>query len=103
MKPILLFALLLTACKQEPQGPGAAGKAYFAQAGCASCHKVGEDGSAVGPDLTWAGYRHSKEWLEMFIQDPQAWKKDTLMPNRRISKEANQAIVEYLIGAKDLW
>lgn len=91
-----LSILLVSACNQAaPSGP-AAGKAYFVQAGCASCHKVGDMGSAVGPDLTLVGLRHSPEWLDLFIKDPQAWKKDTLMPNRRMSDEARKAIVEYM-------
>ncbi len=99
MKPLLLLIVLLAACNQPiPSGP-AAGKAYFVQAGCASCHKVGEMGSAVGPDLTLIGHRQSAEWLDLFIKDPQAWKKDTLMPDRKLSAEARAAIVSYM---KDL-
>ena len=97
MKRLILLAALLAACKQGPPPTGtAAGKAYFTQAGCAACHKVGSDGSAVGPDLTLAGFRHTSAWLDLFIKDPQAWKKDTLMPNTRMSDEARAAIVAYL-------
>ena len=100
MKPILLLAALLAACNQPvPTGP-AAGKAYFTQAGCASCHKVGDMGSAVGPDLTLVGFRHNAEWLDLFIKDPQAWKKDTLMPDKKLSVEARAAIVAYLVMLK---
>ncbi|MDD5301953.1 MAG: c-type cytochrome [Elusimicrobia bacterium] len=97
MKPFLLILVLIAAgCKQAPPtGPGA-GKAYFAMAGCVNCHKVGDEGSAVGPDLTFVGFRHSPEWLELFIKDPQAWKKDTLMPNKRMTEEALKALVAYL-------
>ncbi len=98
-RPFVILALLLAAaCNQvPPTGPGAgAGKVYFAMAGCASCHKIGENGSAVGNDLTLVGFRHNAEWLDLFIKDPQAWKKDTLMPNKRISEEARKTIVDYL-------
>ena len=96
----MISALLAAACgKPAPSGP-AAGKAYFVQAGCAACHKIGDLGSAVGPDLTMVGLRHTPEWLDLFIKDPQAWKKDTLMPNRRIGDEARKAIVEYLAMLK---
>lgn len=100
MKPLLLLFVLLAACNQPiPSGP-AAGKAYFTQAGCASCHKVGDMGSAVGPDLTLIGYRQSAEWLDLFIKDPSAWKKDTLMPDKKLSPEARAAIVAYLTELK---
>jgi mono/diheme cytochrome c family protein len=100
VRRLLLPALLaLAACSQgpAPTGPGA-GKAYFKQVGCASCHRVGSEGSATGPDLTFVGFRHKAEWLDLFIKDPQAWKPDTLMPNRRLPDEARAAIVEYLAG-----
>lgn len=102
MKRLLLISTLFAAAcgKSSPPGPHAAGKAYFTQAGCASCHKIGGEGSAVGPDLTLTGFRHSAAWLDLFIKDPQAWKKDTLMPNKRISDEARKAIVDYLAQLK---
>lgn len=101
-KRLLPLALALAAAcgKSEPPSPASAGKAYFNQAGCASCHRIGENGSAVGPDLTLTGYRHNAEWLDLFIKDPQAWKKDTLMPNKRMSDEARKAIVGYLAQLK---
>jgi len=102
MKILLLSAALLSAAcgKSAPSTPTSAGKAYFTQAGCASCHKIGAEGSAVGNDLTLAGFRHTAAWLDLFIKDPQAWKKDTLMPNKRISDEARKAIVDYLAVQK---
>lgn len=102
MRRVLLLALAgaFAACKPSgPPGP-AAGKAYFTQVGCASCHKVGAEGSAVGPDLTLTGFRHNKEWLDLFIKDPQGWKPSSLMPNRRLSPEARAAIVLYLLEQK---
>jgi mono/diheme cytochrome c family protein len=101
VKPLLLLAVLLAACgKSAPSTPASAGKAYFTQAGCIACHKIGEDGSAVGNDLTLVGFRQNAAWLDLFIKDPQAWKKDTLMPNKRISDEARKALVEYLSAQK---
>lgn len=104
MKRLLPLVFLLSACgKSEPSAPpsaNAAGRAYFVQAGCASCHKVGELGAATGPDLSMAGYRHTAEWLDLFIKDPTAWKKDTLMPNKRIPDEARAAIVAWLAEQK---
>lgn len=93
---VLLLAAALSACNQAPPTGPAAGKAYFSQAGCVACHKVGDEGSAVGPDLSLVGFRHSSAWLDQFIKDPQAWKKDTLMPNKRLSDAARGAIVAYL-------
>jgi mono/diheme cytochrome c family protein len=102
MKPLLtLVVLILAACgKSEPPSATSAGKAYFNQAGCVSCHKIGDEGSSVGNDLTLVGFRHDAAWLDLFIKDPQAWKKDTLMPNKLLSPEARAAIVAYLAEQK---
>lgn len=98
---LAVVALLAAACgPSAPADPKTAGKAYFSQAGCASCHRVGDLGSAVGPDLTLVGFRHSQEWLERFIKDPQAWKKDTLMPNKLLSDEAVKALALFLAEQK---
>lgn len=94
----LFLAAALAACSQSAPTGLSAGKALFTQAGCASCHKIGSQGSAVGPDLTLVGYRHSAEWLDLFIKDPQAWKPGTLMPNTRLAEPGRKALVGYLSG-----
>lgn len=101
MRRLLPALLLLGACDTKPLPPGPeAGKAYFKQVGCVSCHRVGDEGSATGPDLTFVGLRHSPEWLALWIADPQAWKPDTLMPNTRLPESARKSIVAYLSGLK---
>ncbi len=97
---LLLLAAALAACSMQPPTGPVAGKAYFTQVGCASCHRVGGAGSGVGPDLTLVGFRHSPQWLELFLKDPQAWKPGTLMPNKRLSPAARAAIVSYMAELK---
>lgn len=43
------------------------GKAAFRSLGCTDCHKLGDEGEAVGPDLTGYG---SAEWLVRMISNP---------------------------------
>lgn len=98
-----LLGLLLAAAACAPKtAPEASktGKAYFAQLGCLACHRVGGEGSAVGPDLTLVGFRYSAAWLDRWMQDPQAWKPGTLMPNSRLSPDARRAVVSYMAGLK---
>jgi mono/diheme cytochrome c family protein len=94
--PFFLAAALAACSGQAPSG-SAAGKAYFVQAGCAACHRVGALGSAVGPDLTFVGFRHSAQWLDRWISDPSAWKPGTLMPDKRLPPAARAAIVAFLM------
>jgi len=57
-----------TAAKGDPEH----GKALFETNGCNGCHRIGQTGSRVGPDLTDIGrYRRSVE-LERAILDPAA-------------------------------
>lgn len=98
--PLLLLAAALAACSLKPPTGPVAGKAYFSQVGCASCHKIGGAGSAVGPDLTLAGFRHSSAWLDRWLASPQAWKPGTVMPDKKLSPAAREAIVSYLATLK---
>ncbi len=99
---ILLAALAaaLSACSMQPPTGPVAGKAYFTQVGCVACHRVGGAGSAVGPDLTMVGFRHSTQWLDQWLKDPQAWKPGTSMPNKQLSPAARSAIVSYMAELK---
>jgi mono/diheme cytochrome c family protein len=96
----LLLAAAMTACSLKPPTGPVAGKAYFTQVGCVSCHRVGSSGSAVGPDLTMVGFRHSEKWLDVWLQNPAAWKPGTLMPNKQLSPAAREAIVSYMATLK---
>lgn len=89
----LSATLSLTACGSETVSPG---RAYYMQNNCRSCHRIGEEGRSAGPDLTYVGWRHNKEWLELWLKDPSSWKKNSLMTNPRLSARARAAIVEYL-------
>lgn len=93
----LLLAAALAACSLKPPTGPVAGKAYFSQVGCATCHRVGGEGGVTGPDLTLVGFRHGAQWLDRWIADPQAWKPGTLMPNKQLSPAARAAIVSYLV------
>ena len=96
----LSIVAALSACSMKPPTGPVAGKAYFTQVGCASCHRVGGAGSAVGPDLTLVGFRHSPQWLDLWLKDPRAWKPGTLMPNKQLSPAARAAIVSYMAELK---
>lgn len=92
----LLAALLaLGACSKAPSGTNA-GKAYFQALNCRACHRIGGDGGIGGPDLTYVGFRHSKEWLEQWLKNPQAWRPGTTMPNPNLTDKPRAALIEYL-------
>jgi mono/diheme cytochrome c family protein len=96
MTAALLFAVLILA----PARAAEPGQALFSAAGCRSCHKVGPLGGNTGPDLTFVGFRRSRQWLDLWLASPRAWKKDTLMPEPRLSAAARAGLVEYLSAQK---
>src|SRR4051812_28144424 len=101
MRALLAAVFVLAAACGKPSGPsGDAGQAYFKALNCRVCHRVGAEGGLGGPDLTMVGARRSKEFLDVFLKDPQAWKPGTLMPNPRLSDPARAALVGYLAGLK---
>lgn len=54
-------------------GDGARGKLVFdGKGGCAGCHRIGADGSRVGPDLTRIGAVRGALELERSVVDPAA-------------------------------
>ncbi len=69
----VLLSGMLAAQVAETQSPGdpIRGQALFAGKGqCASCHRVGETGSALGPNLTAAGSQLTVEQLRKSLLDP---------------------------------
>jgi mono/diheme cytochrome c family protein len=63
---------------ESASGPGA-GK--FKSLGCAGCHRIGDSGGAIGPDLTSEGRKgRSRDWLGTQIRNPGGHNPKTLMP-----------------------
>ena len=57
-----------------------AGRVLFRAQQCGNCHTIGDEGVAVGPDLTTIGLRHSAGWLHSFIESPGRFRPGTAMP-----------------------
>ncbi len=91
---ILLLGLTTAFAEDNP------GRARFDAMGCRACHSIGNVGGNSGPDLTFVGFRRTREWLDMWLKDPKVWKPDTKMPNFRLKDADRGAIVEYLTTLK---
>ena len=64
---------------------------------CINCHRLGDQGGLVGPDLSQAGWKFSREHLRQQILNPRAHNPDSRMPvfQGKISEEDLAALVEY--------
>ena len=65
---------------------------------CPACHSIEDEGGALGPDLTRAGLLYSPEWLYQWLNNPQAVKPNTKMPDQGLSDKEVKAIISFLAG-----
>jgi putative heme-binding domain-containing protein len=63
-------------------GDAAKGKALVASSGCMSCHRIGDQGSRTGPDLSEIGDKRTAEKLKTSLVDPD---EEVLPENRYVS------------------
>ena len=66
--------------KEKATGNAQAGKLIYAKGGCVACHRIGKDGSDLGPDLTDIGRRRGLAFLEESIVKPEAF-----VPNKYLA------------------
>ncbi len=76
--------------------PIMAGAALFEAYDCLACHRIGDQGRFVGPNLTWVGNRKSQEWEATWLADPSAYKPGTFMPNFHFSSAEIDALTAFL-------
>jgi quinoprotein glucose dehydrogenase len=60
-------------------GDAEKGKALVASSGCLKCHRIGDEGSRMGPNLTSIGERRTPDRLETSILKPD----DEVLPENR--------------------
>lgn len=96
---LALAVLVLSACGGGAK-PKSKGEALFVGSGCTKCHQIGSAGHAWGPDLTFIGVRKSPEWLDAWLKNPHAWRKNTVMPNFNLKPEARAELVAFLSEQK---
>ncbi len=53
-------------------GDADAGKRVYGRSGCAGCHRIGDEGSNFGPDLSRVGSGRSSDYIHQSIVEPSA-------------------------------
>ncbi|HEY2013690.1 MAG TPA: c-type cytochrome [Bryobacteraceae bacterium] len=80
---VLAAALVFTTAPVFAQsGDAAKGKALVASSGCMNCHRIGDTGSRMGPNLSDIGDRRTPERLQRSIVAPD---EEVLPENRFVS------------------
>jgi cytochrome c2 len=72
------------------------GNEVFSQSGCLKCHKIGDEGGTIGPDLSKIGQKMTIAQLTAWIKNPQAVKPDAKMPAQNIADEDMKNLTMYL-------
>ncbi len=76
------------------------GKKAYKKIGCSACHKIGEKGGIVGPDLTHIGARLNAAWMYKFFLNPQRMIKHVKMPNYGMKDKVAFNMAYYLSSLK---
>ncbi len=69
------------------------GKQVTASSGCLGCHKIGENGNTLGPNLTYIGDRLGRDAIARTLMNPTA-----PMPSYADLRENNPEQFEQLVG-----
>uniref|UniRef100_C6E1Q8 Cytochrome c class I n=1 Tax=Geobacter sp. (strain M21) TaxID=443144 RepID=C6E1Q8_GEOSM len=108
---LLLLALLASSCSKGEQHPPEGrksipfpeeltGEPLFNER-CLSCHKVGEKGGSVGPDLTLVGAKRDDLFLKQVIREPSKVFPGTVMPTfDSFSEKQVASLIKYLSTLK---
>ena len=75
------------------------GRQLFMEKNCISCHAVGGVGAKTGPDLLGVTKRHSTEWLDEQLVNPELVYPGSAMPEYDLETNARKALVAYLDSA----
>ena len=75
------------------------GRQLFVEKSCITCHSVGGVGAKTGPDLLGVTARHSTEWLDEQLVNPELVYPGSSMPAYDLETNARKALVAYLQSA----
>lgn len=87
---------LQTTVSAANDDPISRGKALIEKYACQSCHTIGKEGGAVGPNLNQVALRRSEPWLLNWLDNPSAVKPGTLMPQFAWAPGEREAVLAYL-------
>lgn len=76
--------------------PLATGEALIERYNCRDCHRIQGEGALKAPDLAGVTQRLSDQQLELWLVNPNAVKKNTAMPDFRLSDTEVAALIAYL-------
>ncbi|MGA3370567.1 MAG: c-type cytochrome [Terracidiphilus sp.] len=75
------------------------GRQLFVEKNCLGCHAVGGTGAKTAPDLLGVTKRHSIEWLDEQLVNPELVYPGSAMPEYDLETNARKALVAFMASA----
>ena len=72
------------------------GRELFVKKDCIVCHAIGGVGVKTGPDLLGVTKRHSLEWLDEQLVNPELVYPGSSMPEYDLETNARKALIAYM-------
>jgi mono/diheme cytochrome c family protein len=66
--------------------------------GCYGCHRLGDRGNDIGPDLSEEKAKLKRDWLVRWLKDPHAILPDSKMGDFHLSDEEAAALTDFLMS-----
>jgi nitric oxide reductase subunit C len=76
------------------------GAALFKDKGCFGCHKMDGTGGTLGPDLTHAGARLTRDTIAKILENPKSVNPQALMPPPPLNPDERNQLTDFLAGKK---
>lgn len=65
---------------------------------CLGCHRLGDEGGTIGPDLATVRERRTAAYIAAIVDDPQRVAPGSVMPRTAMPEATRDLIVRYLAG-----
>jgi mono/diheme cytochrome c family protein len=75
------------------------GRQLFVEKNCIACHSIGGVGAKTAPDLLGVTKRHSIEWLDEQLVNPELVYPGSAMPEYDLETNARKALVAFMASA----
>lgn len=67
---------------------------------CSLCHKIGDSGGKLGPDLSAVGAKRDAAWLAKYLPNPKTTDPKNKMPPVKATGKDLEDLIAYMVSLK---